>query len=105
MAASETEKLLLQLVVLVSSTRNPNCRQLAGIQSSCALRRCWQNTNSERTNLPVTQREYQFPGEETLLSTTDTASQISYANAAFIRTRGFTPDELMGQSDSLRCSN
>ena len=29
-----------------------------------------------RTNLPVTQREYQFPGHETLLSTTDVTSHI-----------------------------
>jgi len=54
-----------------------------------------------RTNLPVTQHEYQFPGNETLLSTTDTASHISYANAAFIRTSGFAIDELMGQPHNL----
>jgi aerotaxis receptor len=54
-----------------------------------------------RTNLPVTQREYQFPGTETLLSTTDTSSHISYANAAFIRTSGFATDELMGQPHNL----
>lgn len=54
-----------------------------------------------RTNLPVTQREYQFPGNETLLSTTDTASHISYANAAFIRTSGYTTDELMGQPHNM----
>ena len=54
-----------------------------------------------RTNLPVTQHEYQFPGNETLLSTTDTASHISYANAAFIRTSGFALDELMGQPHNL----
>ena len=54
-----------------------------------------------RTNLPVTQREYHFPGNETLLSTTDTASHISYANAAFIRTSGFSTDELMGQTHNI----
>ena len=54
-----------------------------------------------RTNLPVTQREYQFPGTETLLSTTDTSSHISYANAAFLRTSGYTTDELMGQPHNL----
>lgn len=50
-----------------------------------------------RTNLPVSQQEYLFPNNETLLSTTDTSSHITYANAAFIRTSGFDPDELMGQ--------
>jgi aerotaxis receptor len=54
-----------------------------------------------RTNLPVTQREYQFPGDETLLSTTDTSSHIAYANAAFMRTSGFATDELIGQPHNL----
>ncbi len=54
-----------------------------------------------RTNLPVTQHEYQFPSAETLLSTTDNNSHISYANAAFIRTSGFTPEQLMGQPHNI----
>ncbi len=54
-----------------------------------------------RTNLPVTQREYHFPAHETLLSTTDTASRISYANAAFIRTSGFAKDEIAGQPHNI----
>jgi len=54
-----------------------------------------------RSNLPVTQHEYQFPGTETLLSTTDTSSHISYANAAFIRTSGYSTDELLGQPHNL----
>lgn len=48
-----------------------------------------------RNNQPVTQREHHV--SETLLSTTDTASHITYANAAFIRTSGFDMDELLGQ--------
>ena len=54
-----------------------------------------------RTNLPVTQKEYEFPGTETLLSTTDTSSHIIYANAAFIRTSGFESHELMGQPHNM----
>jgi len=54
-----------------------------------------------RTNLPVTQHEYQFPSGETLLSTTDTASHIAYANAAFMRTSGFETEELIGQPHNL----
>ncbi|WP_367848404.1 methyl-accepting chemotaxis protein [Rhodoferax sp. WC2427] len=50
---------------------------------------------------PVTQNEYHFPGTETLLSTTDTTSHIAYANAAFIRTSGFSADELLGQAHNL----
>jgi aerotaxis receptor len=54
-----------------------------------------------RTNLPVTQNAYDFPGSETLLSTTDTTSRITYANSAFIRTSGFELDELMGQTHNM----
>ena len=54
-----------------------------------------------RTNLPVTQREYEFPSSETLLSATDTSSHIQYANAAFIRTSGYRVDELIGQPHNL----
>ncbi|WP_180127653.1 PAS domain-containing methyl-accepting chemotaxis protein [Rhodoferax sp. BLA1] len=54
-----------------------------------------------RTNLPVTQSEYQFPASETLLSTTDTNSHIGYANAAFIRTSGFSPEQLLGQPHNM----
>lgn len=54
-----------------------------------------------RTNLPVTQREYQFPDNETLLSTTDTSSHIGYANSAFIRTCGFSIEEVLGQPHNL----
>ncbi|MDD2713073.1 MAG: methyl-accepting chemotaxis protein [Simplicispira sp.] len=54
-----------------------------------------------RTNLPVTQREYPFPPNETLLSTTDTNSHITYANAAFIRTSGYDSEALTGQPHNL----
>jgi len=54
-----------------------------------------------RVNLPVSQNEYQFPGSETLLSTTDTSSHITYANAAFIRTSGFEKEDLMGQPHNI----
>ncbi len=54
-----------------------------------------------RTNLPVTQHEHQFPDGETLLSTTDPSSHITYANAAFIRASGFDVEELVGQPHNL----
>ena len=54
-----------------------------------------------RTNLPVTQNEYQFPESETLLSTTDISSHITYANAAFIRTSGYDTEQLMGQPHNM----
>jgi len=54
-----------------------------------------------RTNLPVTQQEHLFDGTETLLSTTDTASNITYANAAFMRTSGYNLNELLWQPHNL----
>ena len=50
-----------------------------------------------RTNEPVTQREYQFPEDATLMSTTDTQSYVTYANEAFVAVSGFTREEIQGQ--------
>lgn len=54
-----------------------------------------------KNNQPVTQREYQFPAGATLMSTTDTRSHISYANAAFVAVSGFTREEIMGQPHNM----
>lgn len=61
----------------------------------------WRMGQGTRINQPVTQQEYQFPSGETLLSTTDTSSHISYANAAFIRTSGFSAEELLSEPHNL----
>ncbi len=50
-----------------------------------------------RANLPVTQREYDFPDDATLMSTTDPQSYVTYANAAFIQVSGFKRDEIIGE--------
>ncbi|URI10832.1 methyl-accepting chemotaxis protein [Aquincola tertiaricarbonis] len=50
-----------------------------------------------RTNLPVTGREHVLPAGQTLLSTTDTRSIVTYANASFCDASGFTLEELLGQ--------
>jgi aerotaxis receptor len=54
-----------------------------------------------RVNQPVTQREFEFPADATLVSRTDTKSHITYANAAFVTTSGFEVGELMGQPHNL----
>ncbi|MET0334634.1 MAG: methyl-accepting chemotaxis protein [Rhizobacter sp.] len=54
-----------------------------------------------RDNQPVTQREYEFPDNATLMSTTDTQSRINYANAAFIQASGFTREELLAQPHNI----
>jgi len=54
-----------------------------------------------RVNLPVSQNEYQFPDGTTLVSTTDLDSRITYCNAAFIATSGYSREELIGQPHNL----
>lgn len=54
-----------------------------------------------KNNLPVTQKEYEFPADATLMSTTDTQSHIVYANAAFVAVSGFERDEIMGQPHNM----
>ena len=38
-----------------------------------------------RVNLPVSNSEYDFPGNELLMSTTDSKGVITHCNAAFMR--------------------
>ncbi|CAM4265844.1 Chemotaxis protein [Comamonas aquatilis] len=54
-----------------------------------------------RVNAPVTQREYTFADNATLMSTTDTESYIGYANEAFMEVSGFAPEEILGQTHNL----
>ncbi len=54
-----------------------------------------------RINEPVTQREYDFPADATLMSTTDPSSRIAYANEAFIQVSGFERDEILGQPHNM----
>lgn len=54
-----------------------------------------------RMNLPVTQREYDYPGSEMLVSTTDTKGYITHCNQAFINVSGYSREELLGQNHNL----
>ncbi|PKH25742.1 hypothetical protein CIG19_04245 [Enterobacterales bacterium CwR94] len=54
-----------------------------------------------RNNQPVSQHEYVFDHDATLMSTTDPSSHITYANDAFIEVSGFTPEEIKGQPHNL----
>jgi aerotaxis receptor len=54
-----------------------------------------------RQNLPITQRAYDIDDGATLMSTTDTQSRITYANASFVAVSGFSREELMGQAHNL----
>ena len=54
-----------------------------------------------RINLPVSNNEYDYPGEELLMSTTDAKGVMTHCNAAFARVSGYSMDELMGQPHNL----
>lgn len=54
-----------------------------------------------RKNLPVTQANFDFPADRTLISITDTKGRITYCNADFIVVSGYEEDELLGQPHNL----
>ncbi|VWC86337.1 aerotaxis receptor [Burkholderia lata] len=54
-----------------------------------------------RNNQPVTQQEFDFPDDVTLMSTTDADSIITYANTTFAQVSGFTNEELVGQPHNV----
>ncbi|WP_394788171.1 methyl-accepting chemotaxis protein [Rhodoferax sp.] len=54
-----------------------------------------------RTNLPVTQQEYDYPSSDMLVSTTNTQGLITHCNEAFVQVSGFAYDELIGQPHNL----
>ena len=54
-----------------------------------------------RINLPVTQQNFDFPGDELLVSSTNTKGEITHCNPAFVRVSGFSYDELIGQPHNL----
>jgi aerotaxis receptor len=54
-----------------------------------------------RVNLPVSQRNYDFPGDELLVSVTNTKGEITHCNPAFVRVSGYSYEELMEQPHNL----
>ena len=54
-----------------------------------------------RVNEPITQHEFDYPDNEMLVSVTNLKGEIEYCNPAFMRTSGFTTEELVGQPHNL----
>ena len=54
-----------------------------------------------RNNLPVSQCEYVFAADETLISMADLEGRITYCNHAFVHASGFKRQELIGRPHNL----
>ncbi|WP_298232153.1 PAS domain-containing methyl-accepting chemotaxis protein, partial [uncultured Azohydromonas sp.] len=54
-----------------------------------------------RINEPVTQAEFRFPSNATLMSTTDTRGVVTYANDAFVEVSGFAREEIVGKPHNI----
>jgi aerotaxis receptor len=78
----------------------PNQQQQTGFSGNPGLL-METSKGTMRENFPVTQREYDFPADNILVSTTDLQGRITHCNHAFARTSGFGYDELMAQPHNL----
>jgi len=54
-----------------------------------------------RVNLPVSQLNYDFPGDELLVSVTNIKGEITHCNPAFVRVSGYSYEELIEQPHNL----
>src|SRR4051794_3997079 len=54
-----------------------------------------------RVNLPVTSEEYVLPEGEVIVTRTDLKGRVTYANDAFLRSCGFTREELLGKAHNI----
>jgi aerotaxis receptor len=54
-----------------------------------------------RINLPVSQREFDYPESDLIVSTTDAQGRITHCNEAFVSASGYSYEELMGQPHNL----
>jgi PAS domain S-box-containing protein len=54
-----------------------------------------------KKNLPVTQREIDYPESAVFVTKTDTKGVITYASEAFVEISGFSRDELIGSNHNI----
>ena len=54
-----------------------------------------------KTNLPVTQREVDYPESKVFVTKTDTKGIITYANDSFCEIAGFSREELIGKNHNM----
>jgi PAS domain S-box-containing protein len=54
-----------------------------------------------KINMPVTQRDIDYPESAVFVTKTDTKGVITYANDSFVEISGFTREELIGKSHNM----
>jgi aerotaxis receptor len=54
-----------------------------------------------RSNLPVSQNEFDYPDQQMLVSMTDTRGYITHCNHAFVAVSGYGYEELVGENHNL----
>ena len=54
-----------------------------------------------RSNLPISNTEYDLSDSETIVYTTDLKGNITYANPYFVRVSGFAKEELIGTPQNI----
>jgi len=54
-----------------------------------------------KTNLPVTQREIDYPESKVFVTKTDTKGVITYTNDSFVEIAGFSREELIGENHNI----
>jgi methyl-accepting chemotaxis protein/aerotaxis receptor len=54
-----------------------------------------------KTNLPVTQREIDYPENKVFVTKTDTKGMVTYANDSFVEIAGFSREELLGKNHNI----
>ncbi len=54
-----------------------------------------------RNNQPVSGVEHPMPGDQSLISRTDTKGKITYVNQAFVEMSGFSENELLGEPHNI----
>ena len=54
-----------------------------------------------KKNLPVTQRQIDYPDSEVFISKTNTKGIITFVNESFVRVSGFSEDELLGKNHNM----
>jgi aerotaxis receptor len=54
-----------------------------------------------RVNTPITEQERDFPGEQRLISATDSHGRLTYCNDEFVAVSGFTREQLIGSAHNI----